>query len=189
MQQYRVIVHDIDWESLIAPEHWKSYKCVLDELHGKRCRLPWVAALQWAFTRALVAIRKTSIFIFSRNTASRAIDMMGQCGLEDYFDVRPYNREWIYRAFAGDVIVDSIWAMANRRAEVDEGWLSRGPLIRMFGQEFRAIPPEELIWSKLYVLQRDRCDWPDILNLICATGPNLDWNHLIQPRRRRSSTG
>ena len=29
-------------------------------------------------------------------------------------------------------------------------------------------------------MQRDRCDWPDILNLLCATGPTLDWNHLMQ---------
>ena len=28
------------------------------------------------------------------------------------------------------------------------------------------LPPEELIWAKLYVLQRDRSDWPDILNLL-----------------------
>jgi hypothetical protein len=109
-----------------------------------------------------------------------AIDVMGQCGLEDYFDIKPYNREWIYRAFNGDIIVDSIWAMANRRADVDTAWLERGPVIRMFDQEFPVIPPEELIWSKLYVLQRDRCDWPDILNLICATGPSLDWNHLLR---------
>ncbi|HYP12756.1 MAG TPA: hypothetical protein VEQ63_02435, partial [Bryobacteraceae bacterium] len=33
---------------------------------------------------------------------------------------------------------------------------------------------------KLYVMQRDRCDWPDILNLIHATGPHLDWNHLLK---------
>jgi hypothetical protein len=41
------------------------------------------------------------------------------------------------------------------------------------------IPLEELIWSKLYVLQRDRCDWPDILNLIYSAGPHVDWAHLM----------
>jgi hypothetical protein len=99
--------------------------------------------------------------------------------MQDYFDTKPYDRNWIYRAHDGDVIVDSIWAMANKRAQVDRGWLERGPEIEMFGQNFRVVPPEELIWSKLYVLQRDRCDWPDILNLISATGSYLDWNHLL----------
>jgi hypothetical protein len=49
----------------------------------------------------------------------------------------------------------------------------------MFGQEFRVIPAEELMWSKLYVLQRDRCDWPDIINLLYSAGPGLDWDHLL----------
>jgi hypothetical protein len=109
-----------------------------------------------------------------------AINVVTQCGLKDYFDAKPYDRNWIYRAHDGDVIVDSIWAMANKRADVDLGWLERGPETTMFGQKFRVIPPEELIWSKIYVLQRDRCDWPDIINLINATGPSLDWNHLLR---------
>jgi hypothetical protein len=32
----------------------------------------------------------------------------------------------------------------------------------------------------LYVLQRDRSDWPDILNILYATGPSLDWDRLIR---------
>jgi len=43
----------------------------------------------------------------------------------------------------------------------------------------RIVPTEEMIWAKLYVLQRERCDWPDVLNLIYAAGPNLDWQHLL----------
>src|SRR5262249_17403352 len=39
--------------------------------------------------------------------------------------------------------------------------------------------PEELLWTKLYVVQRDRCDWPDALNLIYAKGDTLDWKHLL----------
>jgi hypothetical protein len=78
------------------------------------------------------------------------------------------------------VIVDAIWAMANRRAEVDSRWVHGGPVVQMFGREFRVIPPEELLWSKLYVLQRDRCDWPDIMNLVYAAGPMLDWDHLLR---------
>jgi hypothetical protein len=29
-------------------------------------------------------------------------------------------------------------------------------------------------------MQRDRCDWPDILNLIYATALELDWDHLFR---------
>ena len=43
----------------------------------------------------------------------------------------------------------------------------------------RFVPPEETLWSKLYVLQRDRCDWPDILNILYSVGPDLDWDRLL----------
>lgn len=179
MENYRVPVHDIDWDSLIAPEHWKSYECVLDRaIHDK---VPFALGGGLAvgvYTGQGRHTKDLDLYILPEHR-EWAIGVMGQCGLEDYFDTKPYNREWIYRASSGEVIVDSIWAMANKRADVDHGWLDRGPMIRMFNQEFRVIPPEELIWSKLYVMQRDRCDWPDILNLISATGASLDWNHLM----------
>jgi hypothetical protein len=42
------------------------------------------------------------------------------------------------------------------------------------------IPPEEAVWAKLYVLQSDRCDWPDVFNLVYAAGPGMNWNHLLE---------
>jgi len=98
--------------------------------------------------------------------------------MNDYYDVSAYDRGWIYRAHLDGVIVDTIWAMANKRSQVDEVWLN-GPKVQLCGQSVTVIPAEELIWSKLYVLQRDRCDWPDIINLIGATGPELNWEHLL----------
>src|SRR5207245_7113429 len=56
-----------------------------------------------------------------------------RAGLTDYFDEKPYDRSWIYRAHAGESIVDAIWAMANRRAEVDERWIC-GPRISIRGE-------------------------------------------------------
>ena len=41
------------------------------------------------------------------------------------------------------------------------------------------IAPEELFWCKLYVFQRDHCDWTDVINLLYATGPQLDWDYLL----------
>lgn len=107
-----------------------------------------------------------------------AIDLLTRCGLADYYETEPYDRKWIYRSTNGDAIVDVIWAMANGRSEVDEAWLRRGRVVETLGERVRSLPAEELLWSKLYVLQRDRCDWPDVLNIIHAVGRDLDWMHL-----------
>src|SRR3982750_1085206 len=36
-----------------------------------------------------------------------------------------------------------------------------------------------MIWSKIHVVQRERCDWTDIVNMLYATGAGLDWNRML----------
>lgn len=76
-------------------------------------------------------------------------------------------------------MVDAIWALANGVGDVDGTWVGCGPHTRLGDVRVRLVPPEELIWSKLYVVQGSRCDWPDIVNLLFATGLTLDWSRLI----------
>jgi hypothetical protein len=107
------------------------------------------------------------------------IAVLTDLGLNDYYPQVAYDRCWIYRAVKEDAIVDVIWQMANRRSQVDEGWLTHGARIRFGDQCIPLIALEELIWSKLYVLQRDRSDWPDILNLLHSSTEKIDWQRLL----------
>jgi hypothetical protein len=169
----------ITWENLIPPQHWTVYKRVLDRLCHAAVPFALGGGLAvGVYTGKLRRSKDLDIYILPEHREA-LMGIMADCGLIDYHDQVPYDRGWIYRGHREGVIVDAIWAMANKRAQVDSEWLERGPVVTMFHQQFRVIPAEELIWSKLYVLQRDRCDWPDILNLIYATGPTLDWEHLL----------
>lgn len=107
------------------------------------------------------------------------IEIVLGMGLRDYFEKCPYQRHWIHRRYEGDTVVDVMWGMPNHRAVVDDDWLELGREVEMCGERFRVLPPEELIWAKLYVLQRERTDWPDILNIMYATAHELDWGRLI----------
>jgi hypothetical protein len=109
----------------------------------------------------------------------RAVEVVTRAGMQDYYERLPYDRAWIYRSYNDDTIVDIIWAMANHCCPVDERWVSDGPVVQFKDERVRLIPPEELIYGKMYVLQRDRCDWPDIVNLFEAVGYDLDWRHLL----------
>lgn len=101
-------------------------------------------------------------------------------GLGDLFDAQPYDRAWIFRAVRDGVIVDVMWALANGAGEVEPAWLSRGGCADIRGEALRLLAPEEMFWSKVHVLQRDRCDWPDLLNLLYTTGAHFDWSRLLQ---------
>jgi hypothetical protein len=109
----------------------------------------------------------------------RMIAAVNATGMSDYYEQVAYDRSWIYRAHAHGVIVDLIWAMANGSGNVDGSWLREGPVAVLRGEEVRLVAAEELFWSKAHVLQRDRCDWPDLLNLLYTAGPAFDWRRLL----------
>jgi hypothetical protein len=104
--------------------------------------------------------------------------LLARLGFEDIHERMPYDRAWIYRAMRREVIVDLIWSFPNRRAEVDAEWFRHSHPMPCGGVLLRAVAPEELIRAKLFVFQRERCDWPDLLNLLYYAGPRLDWDRL-----------
>ena len=109
----------------------------------------------------------------------RMTTLLTELGLRDYYEQHEYDRNWIYRSYTGDTIVDVMWAMANQRSQVTNAWLA-GPAVKVDGECFRLLSPEKSLWTKLYVLQRDRTDWPDALNLLHGVGPDLDWRSMLE---------
>jgi hypothetical protein len=167
-----------DWPQRFPPEQWAIYERVIAEARTRGLRFAvggGLAAMtyagQWRNTKDI------DLYVLPQDRQAM-IQLVTELGLEDLYQKEPYDRNWIYRSYKDDVIVDIMWAMANQRAQVDERWL-KGPLVEAGGQRFRLLPAEEEIWSKLYVLQRDRCDWPDALNLLYGVGPRLDWRRLV----------
>ena len=171
-------VWTVAWENSIPEMEWAVYQEVLHQ--ASSLGIPY--AFGGAFATALYTgqLRNTKdfdLYILPRDR-DRMADALGRAGLTDHYTVLPYDRSWIYRASRGEIIVDAIWQMANARALVDDEWLRLGPEVSIRGQRLRAIPVEELIWSKLYVLQRERSDWPDVLNLIDAQTSKVNWERL-----------
>jgi hypothetical protein len=169
----------LDWEARIGDEEWRVYRRVIQEARAGGIRLAFGGAFATAvYTGELRNTKDLDLYVLPPDR-ERMIEATARAGLEDYFERLPYDREWIYRASQGDVIVDVIWAMANQRTSVDSVWLTNGPSVRIRGEELRAIPIEELIWSKLYVMQRERCDWGDVLNLVGSGTDSIDWARLV----------
>lgn len=167
------------WPERFPQEQWAIYKRVIAEARKRGLNFAvggglaaMVYAGQWRNTKDI------DLYVPERQHEDM-IRTVRDLGLQDYYEILPYDRKWIYRSYKQETIVDVIWAMANQRAVVDETWL-RGPQVEADGERFQLLAPEEELWSKLYVMQRDRCDWPDALNLLYGVGPELDWRHLLQ---------
>lgn len=174
-----ILRNGYDWSRILTAEQWDVYRPLIASARERR--IPFALGGSFALTAYIGGCRKTKdLDVYVKpNDRESMIGILADHGLEDYYQIAPYDRGWIYRSHSGELIVDVIWGMANRRAEVDDGWIAGGPKVDLWGERVRMVPPEEILWGKLYVLQRDRCDWPDIFNLIHETGADLDWRHLL----------
>jgi hypothetical protein len=82
------------------------------------------------------------------------------------------------KAYAGPKFVDVIFASGNGSCPVDDWWFEHAPHGVLFGVPVRYCPIEEMIWSKAYVMERERYDGHDVAHLLRAGGAWLDWQRL-----------
>jgi hypothetical protein len=175
-----VIVHyPDDIEAFIPESDWALYSAVLRHARAKGLRFAMSGGFTSSFYTAMWRNTKDMDLCVLPHEREKMIEATREAGLHDLYDEKPYDRRWIYRATRDGVIVDTIWQLANFRGVVDEAWLERGPEITLYGETLRLVPPEEMIWSKIHIVQRERCDFPDIINLLYATGAALDWGRLV----------
>lgn len=167
------------WSHLIPEDQWQVYQAVIEG--ASKREIPFAMGGAFAAACYIGTWRNTKdldLYVLPEYR-ERMIQVLTDAGLGDYFDEKPYDRWWIYRGEKGGCIVDVIWAMANHRAQIDDLWMS-GPDVDVNGRRLKILPPEALLWDKVYIMQRDRCDWPDVLNLLFCVGPDVDWEYLLE---------
>ena len=85
---------------------------------------------------------------------------------------------WLGKALYGDHLIDVIHNSGNGVAPVDDAWFEFAPEETILEHRVRLTPCEEMIWSKAFVMERERCDATDVLHLLRAASA-LDWTRLI----------
>jgi len=86
---------------------------------------------------------------------------------------------WLAKAFHGDDYIDVIFRFGNGLGEVDDAWFEHAEVSEILGCRVRLCSPEEIIWSKGFVHERDRYDGADIVHLLHARAESLDWPRLL----------
>lgn len=85
---------------------------------------------------------------------------------------------WLAKAKTRGVSVDVIFSFGNGVAAVDAGWWRHGHQTTLFGMPVTVCPIEELIWSKAFIMERERYDGADVAHLIRSRGHVIDWPRL-----------
>jgi hypothetical protein len=100
------------------------------------------------------------------------------------FDDAGYRTElpfphWLGKVYSDDRFIDVIFSSGNGLARVDDLWFVHGVDVEIFGLRLKLCPPEEMIWSKAFVQERERFDGGDVMHLLRALGSTLDWDRLL----------
>jgi hypothetical protein len=167
------------WASIVPDEQWRIYLDAIKATRKTGARFLLGGAFGLAGYTGRWRNTKDLDFFVLPSDKDKIIDALTKIEFEDYYSTLAYDRGWIYRAVRNDTIVDVIWQTPNRRTVVDEEWFKRGRPVVLRDEKLAVIPAEELLAIKLYVLQRDRCDWPDLINLLHCTCNALDWDHVL----------
>ena len=75
--------------------------------------------------------------------------------------------------------MDLIFSSGNGVARVDADWFRHAADVVLYGIPVKLSPIEELIWSKSFVMERERFDGADVTHLLRARGHVIDWPRLI----------
>jgi hypothetical protein len=89
---------------------------------------------------------------------------------------------WLGKAFGGrqrEFFVDVIFSGGNGIAEVDDEWFANAIRDESLGFPVRLMPIEEMIWSKAFLMERERFDGADVLHLIRARQKEINWPRLL----------
>jgi hypothetical protein len=92
----------------------------------------------------------------------------------------PYQH-WLAKAYDHDgSFIDVIFNSGNGNVPVDDEWFAHSSAAVAIGVPVALCPAEEMIWSKAFVMERERFDGADVAHLLLSCGPTLDWARLLR---------
>jgi nucleotidyltransferase DUF2204 len=87
---------------------------------------------------------------------------------------------WLAKASRGRDYIDLIFRAGNGLCEVDDSWFERARDDELLGSQVKLCAPEEMIWMKAYIMERERFDGADIAHILVSCAEKLDWQHLVE---------
>jgi hypothetical protein len=128
------------------------------------------------FTYTGIARHTKDVDVFIRRSdRDRALAALSAAG----FRTEVPFPHWLAKAHGEGCFADLIYSSGNAVAEVTDAWFAHATADTVLGVPVKLCPPEEMIWSKCYVQERERYDGADVAHLIRAKGESLDWRRLL----------
>ena len=154
----------------------RFYRDVLTSL--ERAEVPVLVGGAFAFSHYTGIQRPTKDFdlFIRREHIQRALDTLADAG----FHTELTFPHWLAKARSDEFLVDLIFGSGNGVAPVDDLWFEHAVQAEAVGVPVWICPAEELMWSKAFVMERERYDGADVIHILRMRGPELDWTRVVE---------
>ncbi len=152
------------------------YRHVLAVL--QKHKLPFLVGGDFAL-RAYTGIRRTTknldLFICPSDL-HLTLQILAEAG----YRTEVTDSHWLGKAFCKDYFVDLILGFANGIGQVDSTWFARSKSGMLFGIPVHYMSPDDMIWVKCFVQDRDRYDGADVAHLLLSCHDILEWKRMLK---------
>ena len=100
----------------------------------------------------------------------------------DKNDVDPKTREFYQKAMGTAIESGTRFLVGGSGKginDIDDEWFTFAREREILNMTVKLCPPEEIIWSKSFIMERERYDGADIAHLFRACAEHLDWERLL----------
>lgn len=89
------------------------------------------------------------------------------------------DARWLAKIYKDEYYIDLIFDTTNNICRVDDTWYQKAVKAEFQGMDVLLVAPEEIIWAKIYVQNRERFDGSDVNHLMLKCGKTLDWKRIL----------
>ena len=162
-------------QSLVETPSRLFYRDAMEVLN--RAKVPFLVGGAFAFIHQAGIDKSTKdLDVFARpGDVQRLLEACAAAG----YETELVFSHWLAKIRSAEGFIDVIFNSGNGTATVDDGWFEHSTGGDVLSVPVRIAPPEETIWSKAFVMERERYDGADVSHLILALGERLDWRRLV----------
>ena len=158
-------------QSLVETPSRAYYRQAMEVL--TRAQVPFLVGGAFAFVHQAGIDRSTKdLDIFVRPAdVHRLLEVCAAAG----YEAELVFSHWLAKIRSPEGFIDVIFSSGNGLAVVDDQWFEHATEQNVLGMNVLVAPAEESLWSKAFVMERERFDGADVAHIILAYGDRLDW--------------
>ena len=162
-------------QSLVETPSRLFYREAMEVLN--RAGVPFLVGGAFAFIHQAGIDKSTKdLDIFARpRDVQRLLEACASAG----YETELVFSHWLAKIRSPEGFIDVIFNSGNGVAAVDDGWFEHATDGEVLSVPVKIAPAEETVWSKAFVMERERYDGADVAHLILAHAERMDWERLI----------